>query len=106
MVEGRQEDPLPDGPGPYPPGRRGRQELGTVDLRRRRAARRPLLAGRDHDPLLPGPRARGSLADLPEETGRRSREVRSAHQGRVEFTTRLAPFGRLDDETFDRKILL
>ena len=95
VVEGRQEDPLPDGPGPHSPGRRGRQELGTVDLRRRRAARRPLLAGRDHDPVLPGTRAGRALADLPEKTGRRRRGVRADHQGRVEFAAGLAPFGRM-----------
>ena len=50
---------------------RGRQELGTVDLRRRRSARRPLLAGRDHDPVLPGTRAGRALADLPEKARRR-----------------------------------
>ena len=85
MVEGRQEDPLPDGPGPHPPGRCGRQELGTVDLRRRRSARRPLLAGRDHDPVLPGTGARGPVADLPEKTGRRRRGVRASSpaKGRI-----------------------
>ena len=85
MVEGRQEDPLPDGPGPHPPGRRGRQELGTADLRRRRAARRPLLAGRDHDPVLPGARAGRSVADLRARnwTATRTSSCSSPRKGRT-----------------------